>query len=108
MLLCSVDRMNIGNATLAGFERDLHLEGTDYNAVLSIFYIPYILFEMPATVCCKVLGPGWFLPSSALGFGIVSVCTAFFHDFSSASACRFHLGVFEASMMPGIAYYLSR
>tara|TARA_R110002060_G_scaffold8946_4_gene13215 strand:- start:372 stop:569 length:198 start_codon:yes stop_codon:yes gene_type:complete len=45
-----------GNARLAGFEQDLKLEGYDYNTVLSIFYISYILFEIPATVCCKLIG----------------------------------------------------
>ena len=37
----------IGNARLAGLERDLKLEGYDYNAVLSVFYISYIVFEIP-------------------------------------------------------------
>jgi hypothetical protein len=45
-----------GNARLAGFEKDLGLKGYDYNTVLSIFYISYILFEIPATVCCKLMG----------------------------------------------------
>ena len=44
-LFCFIDRANIGNARLAGFEKDLKLEGYDYNSVLSIFYISYIIFE---------------------------------------------------------------
>lgn len=54
------------------------------------------------------MGPGWFLPITSLGFGIMSVCMAFVHNFSQACGVRFLLGVFEAGMMPGIAYYLSR
>jgi MFS family permease len=98
----------LGNARLAGFEKDLHLKGYDYNKVLSYFYISYILFEIPANMACKWIGPGWFLPACALGFGICSLCTAFVHDIHSASGVRFLLGVFEAGMLPGIAYYLSR
>jgi hypothetical protein len=45
-LFCFIDRANIGNARLAGLEKDLGLTGYDYNAVLSIFYISYILFEV--------------------------------------------------------------
>merc|ERR1712169_166270 len=41
-------------------------------------------------------------------FGICSICTAFVNDFNQVCAVRFLLGVFEAGMMPGIAYYLSR
>ncbi|KAI4681173.1 uncharacterized protein J4E88_005680 [Alternaria novae-zelandiae] len=55
-LLCFIDRTNIGNARIAGMEEDLKLEGYDYNVVLSAFYVSYIVFEMPATLCCKLIG----------------------------------------------------
>ncbi|KAE8447879.1 hypothetical protein EG329_010108 [Mollisiaceae sp. DMI_Dod_QoI] len=107
-LFCFIDRANIGNAKLAGFEKDLGLEGYDYNRVLSIFYISYIIFEIPSNMACKWIGPGWFIPTISLGFGVCSICTAFVHNIHSASGVRFLLGLFEAGMMPGIAYYLSR
>ncbi|PWY84830.1 MFS general substrate transporter [Aspergillus heteromorphus CBS 117.55] len=107
-LFCFIDRANIGNAKLAGLEKDLGLHGNDYNAVLSVFYISYILFEIPSNMACKLIGPGWFLPAITLAFGICSLGTAFVQNIHSASGVRFLLGVFEAGMMPGIAYYLSR
>lgn len=97
-----------GNARIAGLDRDLHLKGYDYNVVLSIFYISYILFEIPATVACKAMGPGWFLPTTSLLFGVCSIATAFVHSRSAICGVRFLLGIFEAGMLPGIAYYLSR
>jgi MFS family permease len=48
------------------------------------------------------------LPATTLGFGICSVATAFTHDIHQVSGVRFLLGMFEAGLMPGIAYYLSR
>ncbi|KAJ5209320.1 hypothetical protein N7449_003699 [Penicillium cf. viridicatum] len=107
-LFCFIDRANVGNAKLAGFDKDLSLVGYDYNAVLSIFFIAYIIFEIPSNLMCKWIGPGWWLPGITLGFGICSVATAFVNDMSSASGIRFLLGVFEAGLLPGIAYYLSR
>ncbi|RYP58599.1 hypothetical protein DL769_008886 [Monosporascus sp. CRB-8-3] len=107
-LFCFIDRANIGNARLAGLERDLNLQGNDYNILLSIFYISYIIFEIPTTVACKWMGPGWFIPLISIGFGISSVGTAFVNDLSGACAVRFVLGIFEAGMMPCISYYLSR
>ncbi|KAF4629102.1 hypothetical protein G7Y89_g9045 [Cudoniella acicularis] len=107
-LFCFIDRANIGNAKISGFETDLNLEGYDYNKVLSIFYISYIIFEIPSNMACKWIGPGWFIPAISLGFGISSLGTAFVHNIHSACGVRFILGVFEAGMMPGIAYYLSR
>ncbi|PGH17948.1 hypothetical protein AJ79_00847 [Helicocarpus griseus UAMH5409] len=107
-LFCFIDRANIGNAKLAGLERDLGLKGYDYNTVLSVFYISYILFEIPSNMACKWIGPGWFIPAISLAFGIVSVATAFVENIHQICGVRFVLGIFEAGMMPGIAYYLSR
>ncbi|KAJ5827622.1 hypothetical protein N7447_004385 [Penicillium robsamsonii] len=107
-LFCFIDRANIGNAKLAGFEDDLGLEGLDYNTVLSIFFISYIVFEIPSNLMCKWIGPGWWLPGIEVGFGICSVATAFVNNIHEASAVRFLLGLFEAGLLPGIAYYLSR
>jgi MFS family permease len=59
-------------------------------------------------MACKWIGPGWFIPAISLGFGIVSICTAFVNTLPEACGVRFVLGIFEAGMLPGIAYYLSR
>lgn len=98
----------LGNARLAGFEKDLGLTGYDYNTILSVFYISYVLFEIPLNMLCKWIGPGWFLPGTTLGFGLVTVGFAFVHDLSSACGVRFLLGIFEAAALPGTAYYMSR
>lgn len=82
--------------------------GNDYNLILSVFYISYIIFEIPANVLCKWMGPGWFLPATSLGFGLVSIFTAFANNVAQISGVRFVLGIFEAGMLPGIAYYMSR
>ena len=94
---------------MAGLEADLHMTGTyDYNTLLSIFYISYILFEIPSNLACKWIGPGWYIPTISLCFGIASLGTAFVTTLPQACGVRFVLGIFEAGMMPGISYYLSR
>ncbi|KAH7309677.1 major facilitator superfamily domain-containing protein [Stachybotrys elegans] len=107
-LFCFIDRANIGNARIAGLEADLGMSGYDYNAVISIFYISYILFEIPSNLVCKWMGPGWFLPLTTVLFGAISLATAYVNNFQQAAGVRFALGVFEAGMLPGVAYYLSR
>ena len=107
-LFCFIDRANIGNAKIAGLEKDLGMKGYDYNGVLSIFYISYIVFEIPSNMACKWMGPGWFIPLISLCFGIASIGTAFVHSRAAISGVRFLLGIFEAGMLPGIAYYMSR
>ncbi|POR34759.1 High-affinity nicotinic acid transporter [Tolypocladium paradoxum] len=97
-----------GNAKIAGLDKDLGMKGYDYNATISVFYISYILFEIPCNLLCKCIGPGWFLPLTTVLFGVVSLGTAFVNTVPQAMGVRFLLGVFEAGMLPGIAYYLSR
>lgn len=84
------------------------MSGYDYNFLLTVFYISYIVFEIPSNMACKYIGPGWFLPAISLAFGIFSLCTAFVNNKAQACAVRFLLGVAEAGALPGIAYYLSR
>ncbi|ETN37097.1 uncharacterized protein HMPREF1541_08087 [Cyphellophora europaea CBS 101466] len=107
-LMCFVDRANIGNARLAGLEPDLGMSGYDYNVVLSVFYVSYIVLELPSNMACKWIGPGWFIPFLTLGFGAASIATAFVDNMAQLCAVRFVLGVFEAGMLPGVAYYMSR
>lgn len=84
-------------------EKELSLKGYDYNAVLSTFYISYIIFEIPANILCKWIGPGWFIPSTSLGFGILSVACGFVKNKAQVSGVRFLLGLFEAGMLPGMS-----
>jgi len=107
-LFCFIDRANIGNAKIAGMDVDLGMEGYDYNGVVAIFYISYIIFEIPVNLLCKFMGPGWFIPLTTVIFGAVSVATGYVETIPQISGVRFLLGIFEAGMLPGIAYYLSR
>lgn len=43
LYLCSfLDRVNIGNAKLAGIVQDLHISPNDYNLALSLFFVGYV------------------------------------------------------------------
>ncbi|KAF6797579.1 major facilitator superfamily transporter [Colletotrichum sojae] len=107
-LFCFIDRTNIGKQCATGQPRGRPLEGNDFNMILTVFYVSYALFEIPATLLCKIMGPGWFIPFTTLLFGVATVGTAFVQTKGQMIACRFLLGIFEAGILPGIAYYLSR
>jgi MFS family permease len=76
--------------------------------VLSAFYISYAFFEIPATLLCKYMGPGWFLPISTILFGICTIATSFVQNRTQIIVLRLLLGIFEAGILPGVAYYMSR
>jgi hypothetical protein len=52
-LFSYLDRSNIGNAKVAGMETDLQLKPGHFNTALSIFYVGYILGEIPANMAVR-------------------------------------------------------
>lgn len=106
-LFCFLDRANIGNARIQGMAKDLHLVGYRFNWALSVFYIVYLLVEIPSNILLKYIGPRFYIPMLVVGFGFVSMCTAFVQNFAELCVCRAILGIFEGGTMPGIAFYLS-
>jgi hypothetical protein len=53
------DRTNIANAIIFGLREDLKIApgSTQYNIALTIFFVPYILFEIPSNIILKKLKP---------------------------------------------------
>lgn len=68
-LLAFLDRINIGNARLQGLEDDLQMKGGQYNYALFIFFIPYILCEVPCNLIMKKLAPSTWLSGIMVAWG---------------------------------------
>ncbi|KAG6831946.1 hypothetical protein H0H92_006547 [Tricholoma furcatifolium] len=47
-LLSFLDRSNVGNAKLDGLATDLELSGADYNTALALYFVAYVVFEVPS------------------------------------------------------------
>lgn len=108
-LLAFLDRVNIANAKAFGLVADLGLDagGVQYNTILTIFFVPYIFFEIPSNILLKKLSPRVWLSICGIGFGAVMVFQGLTHNFSGIMATRFFLGLFECGMFPGCFYLLS-
>ncbi|KAI1207589.1 DNA-repair protein rad2 [Annulohypoxylon truncatum] len=104
MLLCQV---NIGNARLYSMEEDLGLVGNQFQVAVSIFYVTYLLFEVPSNLVLKPLTPSRYIASVAVGWGIIATCTGFVHNYGALIAIRLILGVVEAGLFPGLNVYLT-
>lgn len=62
-LLSFLDRSNIGNAKIAGLQKNLgNMSTGQYNAALSIFFVSYAIFEPLANILLKRLRPSVFIP----------------------------------------------
>lgn len=106
-LLAFLDRVNISNAAVYGMVADLHLVGNQYNAALTIFFVPYIIFEVPSNYLLKKFKPHLWLTMCMVCFGIVSIGQGFVKNYHALLATRFLLGLFEAGMFPGCFYLLA-
>ncbi|MDI1490592.1 MAG: hypothetical protein OHK93_001796 [Ramalina farinacea] len=99
--LAFLDRINIGNARIQGLEKDLHMKGQDFNIALMIFFIPYILFEVPSNLIVRKIAPSTWLSTIMVLWGIVTICQGVTASFGGLIACRFFLGLCEAGFFPG-------
>lgn len=107
-LLSFLDRGNIGNANIEGLSVDLGLVGNQYNLCLTIFFISYCVFEVPANAILKMLRPSIWLPSIMIAWGIVMTLMGTVQGFHGLLVARFFLGVTEAGLFPGVSYFLTQ
>lgn len=74
MYLCNaLDKGNLGNAKTAGLEETLNLKSNQYNILLSIFFIPYVLTAPFLAMAGKKFGPSRVLPCMMFGFGFMTL-----------------------------------
>lgn len=69
-LLAFLDRTNIGNAKIQGLEAGLNMTGPQYNIALFIFFVPYILLEVPSNIILKKVAPSTWLSAIMVLWGV--------------------------------------
>ncbi|OAX41332.1 MFS general substrate transporter [Rhizopogon vinicolor AM-OR11-026] len=108
-ILNYIDRNNAAAARLRGFEEDLHLEGQQFNTILSILYIGYTLMQVPSNMYLEKIGrPSIYLPTCMVIWGLISILTGTTKSFIGAVCTRFFLGFVEAAFFPGALFLLSK
>ncbi|RDW69536.1 hypothetical protein BP6252_08556 [Coleophoma cylindrospora] len=104
-MLSFLDRSNIGNARIAGLAKDLHLDSSKYEWVLTSFYIAYVLFEW-MSILWKLVPAHIYVTMIVLSWGVVASLQSCATSFGGLLVLRFLLGIGEAGFT-GIPYYLS-
>ncbi|KZT13068.1 MFS general substrate transporter [Laetiporus sulphureus 93-53] len=108
-ILNYIDRNNASAARLRGFEEDLHLTGEQFDTLLSILYVGYILMQVPSNMLLNYIGrPSVYLPCCMIIWGMISCLTGVTTDFVGALLTRFFLGFVEAAFFPGALFLLSK
>lgn len=100
-----LDRTNLGIAK-AELSAELQLSATMFGLASGIFFIGYVLVEVPSNLALVRFGARRWLARIAVSWGIVAVAIAFAPNAGSLLALRFLLGIAEAGLFPGVIFYL--
>ena len=74
---------------------------------MTVYFIGYVLFEIPCNIILKRTTPRLWLPTLAVAWGIVSTLMGLVHNLAGFLASRFFLGVTESGLFPGVVFYFS-
>lgn len=105
-LFAFLDRSNIGNAKTAGMTISLDISDKQYQWLLTIFYISYIIFQF-GVLGYKLFPPSKWIGSAVIAWGTVAILQATAFNWSGLMAARFFIGMAEACFGTGVALYLS-
>jgi D-galactonate transporter len=101
-----LDRVNVGFAKLQ-MQKELGLSETVYGLGAGIFFVGYVLFEVPSNIILHKVGARLWLARVMLTWAIISAGTAFVKTPTAFYIMRFLLGMAEAGFIPGVLLYLT-
>lgn len=105
-VICYVDRANVSFANLR-MSADLGFSDQVYGLGVGIFFLGYVLFEVPGAVIVERWSARKWLARIMITWGLATVLTGFVHTPRQFYASRLLVGVAEASFFPGIIVYLT-
>jgi MFS family permease len=101
-----LDRINIGFAKFQ-MQDTLGFSDVIYGTGAGVFFIGYMLFEVPSNVLLKRIGAKKTLSRIMILWGLAGCCMALVSTPTQFYVCRFMLGACEAGFVPGAIYYIS-
>lgn len=104
-LFNSLDKSNLGNAKTHGLEKTLGLKGSQYNTILSVFFVPYVLTAPILAILGKKYGPNRVLPLMMFSFGCCTILVTAAKNFGGLMTLRWFLGMSESAFFPLVIYY---
>ena len=105
--LCAyLDRINVSFAKLQMLQ-DLHFSDAVYGAGAGVFFVGYLLFEVPSNLILLRVGARRWIARIMITWGLISAAMMFVTTPASFYIMRFMLGVAEAGFIPAILLYLT-
>jgi MFS transporter, ACS family, tartrate transporter len=105
-LVSYIDRTNVGFAALT-MNQALGLSATQFGFAAGVFYVGYVLLEVPSNLALRRFGARRWLARIMVTWGLAAAGTAFATGPRSLYALRLLTGAAEAGFYPGVIFYLS-
>ena len=102
-----LDRTAISFAGPNGMNTDLALSAAQFGFASGVFFIGYILLEVPSNLALHKFGARRWLARIMVSWGIVSLLFTWVGSVEQLYILRFILGVAEAGFFPGAILFLS-
>jgi nitrate/nitrite transporter NarK len=102
-----LDRTAISFAGPNGLTRDLGLTAAQFGFAAGVFFVGYILLEIPSNLALHRFGARRWLARIMVTWGIIALLFTWVSSAEGLYALRFLLGVAEAGFFPGAILYLS-
>ncbi|KAF2173687.1 hypothetical protein M409DRAFT_61982 [Zasmidium cellare ATCC 36951] len=99
-----LDRGALGNARIMEFQKDLHLDNSQFYNCLLMFFVGYMVAELPAALLLRILPSNLVYALSCLGFGLLAACTSKAGGYAGVMVIRFLLGIMEAAIQTGFVF----
>jgi MFS transporter, ACS family, tartrate transporter len=105
-LIAYIDRANISVAALR-MNADLGLTTRMYGIAVGLFYVTYVLLEVPSNLILSHVGARRWIARIMVSWGLVAAGMSLVQTPMQLYIMRLLLGAAEAGFTPGIIYYLS-
>lgn len=105
-VIAYLDRINIGFVKLQ-MQDALQFSNAVYGLGAGIFFVGYVLFEVPSNLLLRRVGARRTLCRIMVLWGIAGCAMALVRTPAQFYICRFLLGMFEAGFVPGAIYYIN-
>ncbi len=102
-----LDRVNVGFAKLQMLD-ELQFSDAVYGLGAGMFFVGYIIFEVPSNVILQKVGAKWWIARIMITWALISGAMALVTSPEMFYLLRFLLGVAEAGFIPGILFYLTQ
>jgi MFS transporter, ACS family, tartrate transporter len=106
-IVAYLDRINVAFAALQ-MNAAIGLSDRAYGRGAGIFFLSYVLFEIPSNVILARVGARLWIARIMITWGLVSAGMMSVTGANGFYAMRFLLGAAEAGFFPGIIFYLTR